>query len=145
MLDHMKTRKGLKAHSSWESSVFWLSVFCLLGLLIWVAVCWAKKREEPLSSIPEAVRKRFEEREKFRLVQRSIKQDVEGANEAIRAIEVAQAERRSYARVWISEFTAGQVERWGERHELNVIRVKTKKDKSIQLSLSGFSKDQKFE
>lgn len=125
--------------------MFWLSVICLLGLLIWVGVCGAKKREERLSSVPEAVRKRFEERKEFRLVQMSIQRDAEGASEAIRAIEVAQAEGRSYARVWVREFTAERVERWGGRHGLKVIRAKTKEDKSIQLSISGFSKDQKFE
>ena len=127
--------------------MFWLTVIGLIVVVIWWGVCSSKKREARLSAVPEKARKRFLEREGFRLEQMAKQQEDEAASEAKNAIKVAQAEGRSYARVWAGTIIqADQIENWADRHDLKVLRVKTDKDDSrVQLSISGFSKDQEFD
>jgi len=136
--------------------MFWL--FFLGGFVVFVALIAysAKKREERLSGVPIGVRRRFEEREKFRFEQRKIKREAQELKDKIKgdaklsvdvknAIEVAQAEGRSYTRVWVLPSSIDSVKRWAGRHNIRIKSVKSGKQGDILVSLTGFKKNQRFD
>lgn len=136
--------------------MFWIFVIGIVVTIVLVINCSAKKREERLSGAPKGVRERFESREKFRSEQDIIKREAQERKNAIEndaklsaaareSIEVAQAEGRSYVRVWVLPSSVDAVKRWAVRNHLRAISVKSGKDGDVQLSISGINKDQILE
>ena len=135
--------------------MFWLLISIVLVMFVIRSVYIARQREKRLSEVPLEVRQRFEAREKFREEQEEIKRQAQAKKDEIQtdaelsldvknSIEVAQAEGRSYTRVWVSPSSIDSVKRWAARNHIRVISVKAGNSGDIKISVSGFKKDQRL-
>lgn len=128
--------------------MFWYILATIVLFLVLWGIVSNKKREDRLSSVSPEVRKRFERYEKHLAHQAEIKRqaaekkreielDDIAAEPATTVVEVALAEGRKYARVWVPPEDVGRVKRWAARHGYRAISVKTGNSGDVQLSISN--------
>ena len=122
----------------------------IFGLLIIKLIYDKKRRRKMLAAMSPEERKRFlalEEIEKARqrqqkeedALRRQIVQDEKAAASAKAQIAVAQAEGRTYARVWVPEKDVSSVQRWAGRQSYTALKVKEgNRSTDVQISVSGF-------
>ncbi|WP_400083791.1 hypothetical protein [Yoonia sp. R78084] len=124
-----------------------LLLFGAFGIATWYEV---KKRKAKLDAMSPEEREKFladeeaqraaekkQHEENTRL--RRIKEDDERSEGAKQQIEIARAEGRKYARVWVPQHHVDSVMRWAERQTYTALKVQERKHSTeTQLSISGF-------
>jgi hypothetical protein len=120
-----------------------MPILALLALLasggLWFAWRSAQKRSDMLAAMTPEEREAFLQAEADEEEARQADWDERLSADAIQQVAIARAERRAYARVWVTSGHVESVERWGARQGYTVLRAKTgKRTSDVQLSISGF-------
>jgi len=122
----------------------------ILGLLFLIVIYDKKRRREMLAAMSPDERRQFlaqeaiakerqRQQRKEDALRREIARDEKAAASAKAQIAVAQAEGRTYARVWVPEKDVLSVQRWARRNSYTALKVKEgNRSTDIQLSVSGF-------